>query len=187
MEKVLSQQATLKLQLYFAAQYLFNKGYSYPQIIEILIEHAPDENLLKQILDKAVNDEWEKLYVEAHAMASNGVTYDEVRNEISKKEKDIEIVDYICEYWYELKIAYAESVTEGNTNVAEGMQWVLISIVFIVGAFALGGSLILKIISIVLFVVSGLQWFIGRRMKQNAETIEKFFEVSPENSKTISQ
>jgi hypothetical protein len=185
MDKTISQDANLKLQLYFAAQHLFGKGWSYPQVFERLKEFAgTNEELLKNVLDKALNDEWEKLSQEVHLLLSKGVSYDIVRKEILLKEEDPEIADFICESWYNLKIAYADSVIEGNTNLAEGLQWVIISLVLIIAAFLLDAKTVFRIISIVLFVVSGLLWMVGRRMKRNAESIERFFAVSPDNIKS---
>lgn len=104
---LVSEGAQKKLQLYSAAMFLFSKGKSHPQIIRLLEEYEPDVVLLTVIVDKAMNDEWDKLYLEAQNLFAQGLIYDKVLQLISEKEPDEEIAKWICTEWYNLKSFYA--------------------------------------------------------------------------------
>jgi len=173
----ISESGKRKIQLYTAAMYLYAKGKSHPQIINILGEIEPDGKLLTSMVDKAMHDEWDKLYEETRILFSEGMSYDEVLKIISKKEKDEEIATWICVEWYKIKAFYAECVIDGSTNRFEGMKWIIICVIAVSFFFYIGSSWITKSIWIIALIFSILQWIVGMQQRDIAKTIDRIFQA----------
>lgn len=167
--------AELKIKIYLAAAYLFEEGRSHPQIVDILKEYEPDGSVLKLIVDKAMNNEWEELHDETRALFSKGMTYDEVVKAISQKEGDKEIVDWICNDWYKLKTLQMECLVEGVTNRVEGLKWVILSAIAIPIFFWMGSSWLVKGIWILALIGSLVQWVLGIRQKSLSNKLHNLF------------
>lgn len=171
----LSDKAKKKLQLYTAAYYLFENGKSYPQIVEILDEFESDKFFLEEIVENARREDWDKLYMEAKELIGKGVAYDKVIAEISRKESDMEIVEWICDSWYQWKVYYAEYVTDSTNNILEGSKWVVISIIVLPLLFLINTSIVSKIVWCLACVVAIIQWIVGIRQRRISNQIEKIF------------
>ncbi len=174
-----------KLQLYFAALFLFEKGKSHPQIITMLEEYEPDLQLLTSVVDKAMYEEWDKLYLEANSLFSKGAKYDEVLGFISQKEPDKEVAAWICGEWYKLKTLYVDCLIDGRRNRFEGIKWVVVSGIGVFFFFYNGSSWITKTIWIIALFFSVLQWFVGMQQRDIANGINRLFtepvEVQPDS------
>src|SRR5436309_5238206 len=81
-----------RLELYIAAFRLFEKGYSHPQIIDVLSAYETDISLLTPIVDKAMAEEWDKIYNQAIKLFALKWRQDEILSELSKKDQDTEVV-----------------------------------------------------------------------------------------------
>ena len=171
----ISEKTQKKLQLYSAAMFLFDKGKSHPQIVRLLEKYESDLVLLTQMVDKAMHNEWDKLYLEAQNLFAKGLTYDEVLQLISLKEPDEEIAKWICIEWYKLKSFYAACITDGATNRFEGMQWMIISACGLLVLFFANASWVTKTIWLIAFIGSTFQWIVGMQQRDLATRINRLF------------
>ncbi len=170
-----SENTKRKLHLYFAAVFLFNKGKSHPQVIEILSAFDSDNALVETIVDKAMHEEWDKLYEEGRQMFSNGMIYTDVVKVIAEKESDQEIAMWICKTWYELKTMYMECLIESPTNIFEGLKGVIVCSLGTLLMFLIDSSLILKGIWIAALVFSLAQWIVGLQQRDISYRIKSLF------------
>jgi hypothetical protein len=177
----LSEKGRKKLILYAAAYRLFEAGKSYPQVIEALKGYEPDEDFLKTVVANAMHENLDTLYQEARHMFGEGKTYDEVVKELSKKENDSEIVRWACNSWYEWKQYYAECMTEGPTNIAEGSQWAIVSVIAIILLFIMHASLISKMLWSLVCLGSIIQWLFGLRQRRLSDQISKIFQSNEQD------
>jgi hypothetical protein len=53
-----SERTHQKIRLYFAANYLFARSMSQPQVVEMLSGYEPDRELLVSVVDAAMVDHW---------------------------------------------------------------------------------------------------------------------------------
>ncbi len=173
--KQLSERAQLKLNTYGAAGFLFNSGKSHPQVINLLEPYVEDKDLLLEIVDKSMNDEWDKLHELAKKLSIEGKSHGEILFEIHQFESDEEIGEWIAQNWYQVKILYMESVIESPTNIMEGSTWVIISAVAIVFLFLINSSWVPKTLWIASFLASGFQWYYGYRQRAISNKLNKFF------------
>jgi hypothetical protein len=181
LENNISEKAKMKLRLYGVAMFLFEKGKSHPQIVAILQEYEPDYTLVVDMVDKAMHDEWDKLYEEARVLLSEGMNYDKVLTIISKKEPDIEIATWICNNWYNLKSLLAECIVDGSTNRFEGMKWIIICAIAIPIFFYIGSSWMVKGMWILALVASLIQWIVGMQQRDIQNTIQQILALDIQN------
>jgi len=174
----ISDAGKKKIKFYSAAIYLFNKGKSHPQIIELLSGLGMDPVALDSIVSKAMREDWDKLYEKARILFGESKTYSEVVEEISRKEEDPEIVKVICADWYAMKTLYIESIVEAPGNIREGMQWVIITGLAIPVTFWAGLSWFSKGIWIAAFVSSVIQWLMGLQQRKLANKINAMFRIN---------
>jgi hypothetical protein len=175
LSNTISETAKRKIQIYTTAFYLFEIGKSHPQVISLLNEIEPDTQLLTSLVDKAMREEWDKLYLEAKELFAQGLPKDEVIRVISIKEPDLEIVTWICGEWYELKLLYMECLHEGSLNVFEGMKWIIICGIGLVVLFYVQASWIAKSIWIVALSGAIIQWLLGVEQRKLSRKIDKVF------------
>lgn len=116
-----SELTTRKIQLYFACNYLYAKGKSHPQVIEILTVHEPDLELLTHIADAAAVDRWRSIFNEAQRLTSLGKNFEEIVDAVKSMEPDPEIIHFICDLWYGVQAMYAENVIESPTHIRTGI------------------------------------------------------------------
>jgi hypothetical protein len=171
----ISEAAKRKLQLYVAATYLFDSGKSHPQIVDLLENYEPDKLTLTQIVDKAMRNDWDKLHEQARVLLGQGKIYSEVLSELYKKEPDKEIVQWICNEWYEWRTMYMECMIESPGNVSGGLKWIIICILAIPLLFWMKVSWFSKAIWIAALVASVLQWIIGMKQRALIKKIEHLF------------
>jgi hypothetical protein len=169
-----------KLELYALAKHMFNEGYSHPMVMDRLLDDCSKEEA-ELIAEKGLNEEWDKLYESARKLYGDGKTYAEVIQSLRSLESDEEIVQYVANKWYELKSLEVESIVDGNRNVFDGLLWVGIGAVGVVSVFVLDGSRFSKIIWSAAFVVSAVQYFIGRHQRQVAGRIKKLMKEDEQN------
>lgn len=171
----ISDEAKRKLQVYTASHYLFEKGKSHPQIIEMLAKFEPDKNLLVSIVDKAMREEWDKLFQDSRKFFGDGKTFAEVLSYLEEREPDKEIALWICNEWYEWTTRYMEMIVESPTNVFEGSKWSIISAIVIPVLFWIHASRLTKIIWIIFFLSAFLLWLMGIKQRQVAKKIDVLF------------
>ncbi|MFT3933232.1 MAG: hypothetical protein QM726_06425 [Chitinophagaceae bacterium] len=174
-ENAISEATKKKFQLYSAAVYLFEKGKSHPQIVDILEKYEPNKDELILIVDNAMHEKWDKLYQESRQLFAEGKTYEEVVNYLRTKESDPEIASLICEKWYEWKTMQMEFMVESPENIADGSKWVIISGLVIPALFYMDASWVVKGIWIFTFVIAFLQWIMGIKQRQYAQKIDDLF------------
>jgi len=173
----ISASAAEKINLYVAAMYLYSQGKSHPQVVFLLSKICLDKVLLVKIADKAMKDEWDKLYEMAREMFASGLTYDKVLSEIKKKEEDSEVADLLVEKWYSIKTQQMEMIVEAPANIAEGMNWMLISGLALTILFVLSAGMISKILWSIVFVGSIIQWMLGIEQRKFSKKIEMLFQT----------
>lgn len=169
-----------KLEFYRIARDLFNGGYSHPQVIQKLVTLNCDEQTAVTIVDKALPEEWDRLFDIAKYGFAHGKTYAEVTDVLEKQEEDKEVVKLIVDTLYEVKTFEIESEVESPTNIWEGIQWVIISGVGIPIIFLLDLSVISKIIWIVVFIGACLQYLLGLKQRKWAKKARKFMNNEPD-------
>jgi hypothetical protein len=174
-ENSISPKAIKKLQLYTGAVFLFNQGKSHPQIVRHLNEFETDLEFLTEIVDKAMREDWDKLYLEARKLYAEGLNYEEVLDNIRSKESDLEIAKWVCGEWYKWKSVYADCLIEGSTNRAQGVQWIAISAIGITMVFVLVASWVSKGIWILAFIGSIVQWLVGIQQRNLSRKIQNLF------------
>ena len=174
----ISEAGKEKIKIYAAATYLFDKGKSYPQVIELLSGLGMDPIELDNIVSKAMREDWDKLYEKARVLFGENKSYAEVVEEIARKEEDPEIVKIICADWYALKTFYMESIVEAPGNISEGMQWMVITGLAIPVTFWAELSWFSKGIWIAAFVASVIQWLMGLQQRRLANKISAMFRIN---------
>jgi hypothetical protein len=102
-----SDSVRKKLELYELASDLFNQGKSFPQILEIVIQHEQNTELVNYILTKAMHDAWKGAYEKSKQMLDDGIPLVDIKKKLTEEDGDKEIVDFFCEYWYRLKLSEA--------------------------------------------------------------------------------
>jgi hypothetical protein len=167
-----------KLDLYAAAFFLFEHKKSHPQIVEFLSRYEENTALLINIVDKAMREDWDKLYEYSREQFSKGKTYDEVVNLLRLIEKDEQIIYFICNKWYEWKTEYLEMLNESPYNISEGLAWMagcvgMLSIIFIADF-----SWFSKIMWSLALVISLLQFLTGLGQKRLAKQIDRLLNRS---------
>lgn len=171
-----SDIAKRKIQLYFASNYLFEHGKSHPQVVEILSAHEDDQVLLTHVVDQAMKDKWREVFNEAQRLFSENKTYQEVIDRVSPLESDPEIIHFICEKWYVVKMLYADNFVESSTNIWEGIQGVIICTLGAAAVFYFNANIISKILWPVGLVVSMILWLYGLHQKKLAAAVRQIIE-----------
>ena len=167
-----------QLQLYAAAAFLFSKGKSHPQIMDILSVHENNSGLLKMIVDYAMEDKWDKLYEQARELFALGRTCDEVFAVIAAQEEDQDVARWICGSWYEWKTHYMEMLIEGATNRAEGLQGMLVGTAVTALLFWMKAGWGPKALSIAATVVCFGLWAMGMYQRRMSKMIDRFFIIN---------
>ncbi len=173
----LEPKAAEKVNLYVAAMHLYSIGKSHPQVVEILSQYAYDTALITRIADKAMKDEWDKLYDKARVFFASGKTYEEVVKEIGLLEEDEDVAEFLVKQWYSFKTEQINSMIESPTNIAEGSKWVIISGIALIVVFLLQFGVVAKILWSIVLVGSFIQWIFGFEQRKLANMIKKIFET----------
>jgi hypothetical protein len=176
MDSTKSYTLDQKLKFYSLARDLFNEGYSYPQVIERLVEIECDIETAKTIAEKALPERWDELFHIAKKSIAQGKTYSEVIDLLEKHEDDKEIVKFLVDAWYEVKTFEVENIVESPTNIFEGLKWVVISGVAIPIVFLLNLSVISKSIWVIVFIGAIIQYLLGLKQRRLAKQTKKFLE-----------
>ena len=171
-----SELTKRKIQLYFGANYLYARGKSHPQVVTLLAEFEDDRELLVSIADAAMADKWRTIFNETQRLISIGNNYKEVVAKVSPMESDPEIVNFICNIWYNVQSLYAESEIESPTNIWEGIQWTLICSMGLVAMFYFNSSLFSKIVWSFGLIAALITWLYGLRQKKLTKEIKKILE-----------
>ena len=171
-----SELTKRKIQLYFASNYLFERGKSHPQVVEILSDCEEDPGLLSSIVDQAQVDLWRKIFNEAQQLLAEGKTYPEVISKVKSVGVDDEVVDFICNTWYNVKASYAENAIESQANISEGIQWVVICSIGAILVFYFNASLFHKVIWSVGLLAALVTWAYGLKQKKLAKELKKILE-----------
>ena len=177
----LEPKAVEKISLYSAAMYLYSIGKSHPQIVEVLSEYCYDTSLIKVIADKAMTDEWDKLFDQARVLFASGEIYEDVIRKIKLLEEDKDVAEFIVKRWYSFKTEQINSIIESPGNIAEGSKWVIISGIGLMVVFILHFGLVAKILWSILLVGSLAQWILGIEQRKLANTIKKIFELDEQD------
>lgn len=171
-----SESTKRKIQLYFAANFLYDRQFSYPQVVEELSEFEEDSRLVTSIAAQAMKDEWRKVFNEVQKMVADGRNFEEIFRVASTMEEDPEVAYFICRKWHDVQSLYADSVIESSTNIAEGLEGVIYCSLALAFLFLIGGSLVVKIIMIIILLVSIVMWVYGRKQRKMAQELKKILE-----------
>jgi len=167
-----SENTKRKIRLYYACNFLYDQGKSHPQIVQILAEHDDDQNLIIEMADAAQFDKWRTIFNKVQVLTSEGLTYDKILFQVRPMEKDPEIVDFICNVWYNVKIEYIDNLLESRDNILVGLKWVIISSTILTIFFLIGSSLFTKIFWSVMLFISIATWIHGMRQRKLARQLE---------------
>lgn len=167
-----SENTIRKINLYYACKFLYEQGKSHPQIVEILAEHEGDQNIIIEMADAAQFDKWRVIFNKVQELTSEGLTYDKILEQVRPMEKDPEIVDFICNVWYSVKIEYIDNLLDSNDNIYAGLKWVTISSLLLIFSFLIGGSILSKIFWSVILILSISTWVYGIKQKKIARHLE---------------
>lgn len=174
--KEYSDTTIRKIQLYFAANYLYDRQMSHPQVVETLSGYESDRGLLVEIADQAMKDDWRKILNKAQQLFAENNTYQEVYDKVKPADFDPEIVHFICKIWYQTKVRYVDYLIDSHTNIREGSQWVIISAMGIMAMFYFNASWLSKIIWSLAFLISAASWYYGLHQKKMANALKKILE-----------
>ncbi|TAH01226.1 MAG: hypothetical protein EAZ16_12160 [Sphingobacteriales bacterium] len=177
-EKSISDRVNLKLNLYFAATILYEKGKSYPQVVEILLKYCLDERLVNEIAEKSRKDEWEKIAETARLLLAEGRDYEYILSQTKNLEPDTDVVKALVDDWYTIKTMQMEAIVDSSTNITEGIEWVIISGLVIPVLFWMKAGLIPKIFWSVIFVIALIQWFVGLSQRKLANRLKMIFDTN---------
>lgn len=176
-ETNISNQTARKIQLYTAAVFLFDKGKSHPQVVELLSEFEPNTELLVMIVDNAMHEKWDKLFIQANELFSLGMTYNEVLLKVIESEPDKEVAKFICEFWYEWKTKYMECLVEAPNNIFEGMKGIIFCSIGTVIIFLVNLGWIAKALWITALILSIIQWTVGIQQRRLSKQINELFSI----------
>jgi ABC-type multidrug transport system fused ATPase/permease subunit len=166
-----SEDTILKIRLYYACNFLYAQGKSHPQVVKILSEYVNDHDLIIAIADAAQFDKWRVVFNKVQQLVSEGLTYHEIRELVSSMKTDPQIVDFICNVWYEVKIFYVDNLLDSEDNIFVGLKWVIISSVILGILFLIGSSIFTKIFwSLVLFIAIST-WIYGIKQRKLARQL----------------
>ena len=171
-----SEQAKRKIQLYFAANYLYARGKSHPQVVEMLSEFEKDRNFIVDVADAAMYDKWRLIFNEIQRLISLEYNYDQVINVVSSMESDREILHFIYNLWYNIQAIYAEHTIESPTNIFEGIQGFIICSTGLAAMICFDASLFSKIIWSIGAVAALITWIYGLHQKKLAREIRVILE-----------
>ena len=167
-----SENTHKKVRLYFACNYLYAKGKSHPQIVEILSEHEEDHDLIIAMADAAQFDKWRVIFNKVQELTSKGLKYSEIREQVRPMEEDPEVVDFICNVWYQVKIEYVDNLLESEDNIIVGLKWVIISSVILGALFVIGASIYTKIFWTIILLISMATWIYGVKQRKITRELE---------------
>jgi len=167
-----SEEALNKIQLYYASNFLYERGKSHPQVVEILSKYEDDRDLVVSIADKAQFDLWRIIFNKVQELTSQGLTYDEIHEQVKSMEEDPEIVDFICNIWYKVRLDYVDNFVESAGNVFLGMKWVIISSFVCLMLFLIKASIVSKVFWSLICLLSIATWLYGVRQKKLARKLE---------------
>lgn len=171
-----SEVTKQKIRLYFAANYLFDRGKSHPQVVEILSQYDGNNELLVSVVDAAMVDHWRKIFNDTQRLISEGKIYQEVFDHAKSMENDEEIIHFICNTWYRVQTLYIENVIESRTNLWDGTKWLGICSIGLVAAVYLNFSLVAKIIWGLGLFAALITWLYGLQQKNLAKGLKKILE-----------
>ena len=170
---IYSERLRSKVRLYFAANYLYSKGKSHPQVVAMLNEEYEDEALVLEMADQAMTDEWRKVYNTVQELTAQGNTYGETINKISVMLDDTEVIQFITDSWYAVETVYMENYIESQENIIEGAKYLIISTIGLVAVIYFKASYFSIIIwSLSTFVALAI-WLHGRYQRRLSAQLEK--------------
>lgn len=171
-----SDRTQRKIQLYYAANYLFEQGKSHPRVINILSKYESDIGLLTEMADQAMEDKWRKIFNETQRLFSEGKTYGEVVDKVSHMETDEEILHFICNSWYRVKTLYIDHLIDAPTNITEGIEGVAFCSIGVCAVFYFDAFLLSKIAWVVGLLASLVTWLYGLQQKRSINGLRKIIE-----------
>ena len=160
--KQYSELTKRKIQLYFACNYLYSLGKSHPQVVEVLSEYEPNNELLSSIANAAGNDQWRIIFNESQRLTSLGKNYQEIFDAVKPMESDPEVVHFICETWYGVQSMYAENIIEGPTHIQSGIKMIIASSLGLILMFSINSSLLAKMLWSIGLILGLFLWLYGR-------------------------
>lgn len=167
-----SEDTIQKIRLYFACNFLYDQGKSHPQIVQILSEHEDNHDLIIAIADAAQFDKWRVIFNKVQELTSEGLTYNEILELVKPTETDPEIVYFICNVWYGVKIDYVDNLLESEDNIFVGLKWVVISSVILGAFFLIGSSVFTKTFWALILFISIATWIYGIKQRKLARQLE---------------
>jgi hypothetical protein len=171
-----SEATQKKISIYFACNYLYDRGYSYNQIIEILYEYEEDQALLAYIAEQAQFDKWRTVFNEVQRLTAEGKTHGEIVEQVNYMEEDPEILHFITNTWYQVKATFIENTIEAPGNISYGIRWMIVSVLVVAICIYLEASLFITIVWSISLLVSIVVWLIGINQKKLSKKLKRILE-----------
>lgn len=162
-----------KVRLYYAANYLYSRALSHPQVVKVLSEFNSNIDLVTEIADQAMTDKWRKVLNKVQELTSQGVFYSEIVGRVEGMIDDPELIHFITNSWYAVETLYMENFIESKSNLLDGRKILIISTVGLVAVVYFNAS-IFTIFIWSLGVIVGLSvWLQGRYQRRLSVQVEK--------------
>src|SRR6266487_5528632 len=116
--KYANENVRKKIELYSIAVDLFNQGNSFPEVAENLTKLNGDISLVDYITNKAMHEDWDKVYKQSKEMLDSGIPLVDLKKTLKEQDGDDDVVEFICERWYNLKINEID-LRDGSGNFLE--------------------------------------------------------------------
>ncbi|MDB5198264.1 MAG: hypothetical protein JWO92_227 [Chitinophagaceae bacterium] len=121
-----------KMELYSLALDLFNEGKSYPEIIQLLKETEINQDLIEYVIVKAQHGNWEKIYNDSKQMLDDSVPFMDIKKILKERDGDEEVVDFICEKWYQFKLMEVDLRGGSDNGIDRGLYGIAIGTIFLI-------------------------------------------------------
>ena len=121
-----------KIELYTQALDLFNQGKSFPQVVENLKETGDSRELIEYVVLKAQREDWQNVYKDSKQMLDDSVPFMDIKKELKERDGDDEVVDFICERWYSLKLLEVDASGISDNGIEKGLKGIIIGIIFFI-------------------------------------------------------
>lgn len=164
-----------KIRLYYAALYMFDRGYSHPQVVKELSEYY-EQDIVLPITDQAMGDLWRTIFHRVQDLTALGQNVEQIRQEVSGMLDDPEILHYIINTWYNVQTLYIDQELESQTNIIEGAKYFIFSLIGLVVVVYFNASIYHRVIWAVVTVASLGMYLFGLYQKRLAKKVREILD-----------
>ena len=165
-----------KIQLYYAALYLFDHGYSHPQVVKALSEFY-EQDIVLPVTDQAMVDLWRTIFNRVQELTALGYNVELIRQDVSGLLDDPEILHYIINRWYSVQTFYIDQELESQTNLTEGSKYFILSLIGTVAVFYFKASIYHRVIWTFVTVASLGMYLFGLYQKRLAKKVRRILDT----------